>query len=61
MPIHFSCVVILFFVPLDLELLILLIVLDPDTKMTHFKKHWDSELQGEVLKTAEEIVCFFPN
>lgn len=31
-------------------------VLDPDSKMNHFKKHWDEDLQKAVLKSAEAIV-----
>lgn len=31
-------------------------VLDPDTKMSHFKKHWDKDLQDKVLESAEKIV-----
>ena len=32
-------------------------VLDPDTKMSHFKKHWDKDLQAKVLESSKEIVC----
>ena len=38
--------------------LILLIVLNPDTKMSHFTKHWTKSLQDKALKSAETIVCF---
>ena len=39
--------------------LISLIVLDPDTKMSHFKKHWSQSLQDKVLESTENIVCLF--
>ncbi|KAG6855329.1 hypothetical protein H0H87_004895 [Tephrocybe sp. NHM501043] len=32
-------------------------LLDPNTKMTHFKKHWSAKLQDEIHKSAENIVC----
>ena len=34
-------------------------VLDPDTKMDHFKQHWSAALQKRVLDAAEETVCNF--
>ncbi|RDB14951.1 putative AC transposase [Hypsizygus marmoreus] len=30
-------------------------LLDPNTKMSHFEKHWEKDLQDEVLESAEEI------
>ena len=36
----------------------LLLVLNPKEKMAYFKKHWSVELQGEVVKCAEEVVCY---
>jgi hypothetical protein len=32
-----------------------LLVLHPEQKMAHFKKHWDAELQQEVLMLAQNI------
>ncbi|KAG6913491.1 hypothetical protein DXG01_006460 [Tephrocybe rancida] len=29
--------------------------LDPNTKMTHFKKHWSVDLQDKILKSAKKI------
>ena len=45
-----------FFLFFVIHSLILLIVLDPDTKMNHFVKHWSKPLQDEVLESAETIV-----
>ena len=39
--------------------LIFFIVLDPETKMTHFVKHWIKPLQDKVLESVETIVCSF--
>jgi hypothetical protein len=33
-----------------------LVVLDPNEKMTHFKKYWDDTLQKEAVEHAERIV-----
>ncbi|KDR70562.1 hypothetical protein GALMADRAFT_229955 [Galerina marginata CBS 339.88] len=30
-------------------------LLDPDTEMNHFKKHWSQDLQNDILKSAENI------
>ena len=46
-----------FFLLFGIHSLILLIVLDPDTKMNHFVKHWSKPLQDKVLESAETIVC----
>jgi hypothetical protein len=36
-----------------------MIVLNPNEKMAHFKKHWNDDLQEGVLDAAEKIVrCF---
>lgn len=35
-----------------------LLVLNPEEKTTHFKKHWSKDLQKEVRKVAEDIVSF---
>lgn len=32
------------------------IVLNPEEKMSHFKKHWPKELQDDVLKCLKEVV-----
>ena len=32
-------------------------VLNPKEKMAYFKKNWSKELQGDVLKCVEEVVC----
>ncbi|KAF8802830.1 hypothetical protein BYT27DRAFT_7076347 [Phlegmacium glaucopus] len=32
-----------------------IMILDPDMKLTHFKKYWTSNLLKEVIRTAEEI------
>ena len=47
-----------FFV-LAVHSLILVIVLDPDTKMSHFTKHWTKSLQDKALESTEAIVCLF--
>jgi hypothetical protein len=39
----------------------MLLVLDPSAKMGHFKKYWSTELQADVIKTAENIVCYHPD
>lgn len=31
-------------------------MLDPESKLSHFKKHWSVELQEEIIKSAEDIV-----
>lgn len=31
-------------------------VLDPRAKLDHFKRHWDDDLQDDVLNIAEKIV-----
>ena len=51
-----ACVFFSFFVMCNL---ILLIVLNSDTKMSHFTKHWTKPLQDKVLESTEAIVCFF--
>ena len=55
MPIPLSCVHVQDFFSTYISSYIIL-VLDPDMKMTYFKKHWSAELQSQVLKSAEEIV-----
>ena len=44
---------------LNINGLIFFIVLDPETKMNHFMKHWSKPLQDKVLESTETIVCFF--
>jgi len=48
-----------FFLSFVIHGIIFLIVLDPDTKMNHFVKHWSKPLQDQVLESAETIVCSF--
>lgn len=61
MPIQWQCVRIYFVCTSYLFLTHpLLLVLDPDTKMLHFTKHWGKELSNKIKKNAEELVsaCF---
>ncbi|KAG6863443.1 hypothetical protein C0991_005755, partial [Blastosporella zonata] len=38
-----------------INLVIMIVVLDPSTKMTHFAKHWDKQLQDDIQDSAEKI------
>ena len=38
--------------------LIFIVVLDPNSKMNHFKKHWSEDLISEVEDAVRERVCF---
>jgi len=40
------------------DYLFTILVLDPRSKMDHFKRHWDDDLRSDVIKIAEEIVSF---
>jgi hypothetical protein len=33
------------------------LVLNPKEKMGYFKKHWSVNLQEDVIKCVEEVVC----
>lgn len=39
------------------DILLYHIVLHPEHKMAHFKKHWDTSLQQEVLELGQNAVC----
>ena len=56
-PLWWVCVLFFSFFVIHL---IFLIVLDPDTKMSHFTKHWTKSLQDIALKPMETIVCLLP-
>ncbi|KAF8815623.1 hypothetical protein BYT27DRAFT_7297093, partial [Phlegmacium glaucopus] len=35
---------------------IMAMILNPKEKMSYFKKHWLTELQGDVMRCVEEVV-----
>jgi hypothetical protein len=58
MHIPFRCVCLFFLCTSNLIKLTIHIylVLDPEMKMAHFKRHWTADLQDKIRESAEEIV-----